>query len=108
MNLDAFRMRGSWFCLVDGKPYGPWPDKGSATAGYQVELRRVNERKLIRKLIPPVAPGYGVLRMPISVDRLDYAKSSRTAVCPCCGSRFTLVLLVEQTTHDATDASSRT
>ncbi len=45
MDYRPFRIRDGWFCIVDHKMYGPWPDKGSATAGYETELRRAAERK---------------------------------------------------------------
>jgi len=32
-----------WYCYVAGKMLGPWPDKGSALAGYETELRRAKE-----------------------------------------------------------------
>lgn len=51
-NFDEkpFALRGpqnepEWFCRVAGKLYGPWPDKGSATAGYETEKRRTKKRQ---------------------------------------------------------------
>jgi hypothetical protein len=39
-----YRLRGGWFCLVGGKEHGPWPDKGSAIAGYETEMRRYSAK----------------------------------------------------------------
>ena len=44
-NFEPFALRGpenspEWFCIVAGRQFGPWPDKGSAAAGYQTEMRR--------------------------------------------------------------------
>jgi len=33
-----------WYCIVAGRTYGPWPDKGTAAAGYATELRRAAAR----------------------------------------------------------------
>lgn len=49
MNSEPFALRGhdqqpEWYCIVAGRQFGPWPDKGSATAGYQTELRRAKRK----------------------------------------------------------------
>jgi hypothetical protein len=36
---------GNHYCSVEGRIFGPWPDKGAATAGMQVEQRRAAARR---------------------------------------------------------------
>jgi hypothetical protein len=43
-NYGPYRLRDGWYCIVSGTRFGPWPDKGSATAGYQTEQRRADAR----------------------------------------------------------------
>jgi hypothetical protein len=45
MTHGPFRLRDGWYILVEGVQFGPWPDVGSARAGYQTELRRAVLRK---------------------------------------------------------------
>jgi hypothetical protein len=35
---------GEHFALVNGRVYGPWPDKGAAEAGMQTEQRRAMKK----------------------------------------------------------------
>lgn len=37
---EPFRLKDGWYCLVAGRVFGPWPDKGSASAGRATEQRR--------------------------------------------------------------------
>ena len=39
-----FRLAVGWYVLVAGVQHGPWPVKGYAQAGYEVELRRHSNR----------------------------------------------------------------
>ena len=44
-DFKPFCLRGAdnaadWFCVVAGRQFGPWPDKGSALAGFKTEKRR--------------------------------------------------------------------
>lgn len=41
----AMGQEPEWFCIVGGRTFGPWPDKGACEAGYQTELRRALRRK---------------------------------------------------------------
>jgi hypothetical protein len=34
-----------WYCIVEGRQYGPWRSEGEAKAGLQVEQNRYNRRK---------------------------------------------------------------
>jgi hypothetical protein len=50
MNHEPFALRGNdqlpeWYFFIEGRQFGPWPDKGSAAAGYQTELRRAAKRR---------------------------------------------------------------
>lgn len=45
MCATPYRLRDGWYCMVAGKRYGPWRDKGAALAGYQTELRRSAKRE---------------------------------------------------------------
>lgn len=45
-----FSLRGDddetwWYCIVEGKMYGPWDNKVSAIAGYKTELLRHKKRE---------------------------------------------------------------
>lgn len=43
---EVYRAKdGSWECLVDGKVYGSWNDKGAATAGMKTEQKRAEARR---------------------------------------------------------------
>jgi hypothetical protein len=39
-----YRLSDGWYVLVSGAQHGPWPDKGSAGAGYDVERRRAAKK----------------------------------------------------------------
>jgi hypothetical protein len=46
MNYEPFRFsQDGWYIIVRNRQFGPWPDKGSAIAGYQTELRRAEARE---------------------------------------------------------------
>ncbi len=36
----VFSRQGIWYCVVKGKVFGAWPDRGAALAGIQTEMRR--------------------------------------------------------------------
>ncbi len=40
-----YRLHDGWHCMVAGRCHGPWPLKGYAQAGYEVELRREVARR---------------------------------------------------------------
>ncbi len=41
---EPFRLYGGWYCLVKGRQFGPWPDKGTCLAGFETEKRRATKR----------------------------------------------------------------
>lgn len=42
---QTFALRDGHYCVVAGYIFGPWPDKGAATAGMQVERRRIDRKR---------------------------------------------------------------
>jgi hypothetical protein len=44
-NHGPFRLADGWYCLVENVRFGPWPDKGTASAGYATELRKAENSK---------------------------------------------------------------
>lgn len=42
---QTFFLRDGHYCIVKGRTFGPWPDKGAATAGMQTEQRRAKARE---------------------------------------------------------------
>ena len=43
---------GCWYVIVAGKEFGPWPDKGAASAGYETERLRYQKREAATSMIP--------------------------------------------------------
>lgn len=43
---QVFAMRDGFYCIVDGRTFGPWALREYAEAGLQVEKRRAELRKL--------------------------------------------------------------
>lgn len=44
-NDHVYRLPEGWFCLVDGRQFGPWLLKGYAEAGIKTEQRRAEKRR---------------------------------------------------------------
>lgn len=44
-NDEVYRLSTGWYCIVDAREFGPWRDKGAATAGMQTEQRRAEKRR---------------------------------------------------------------
>lgn len=42
---QVYRLRDGWYCMVDGREFGTWPDEGSARAGLATETRRAQHRR---------------------------------------------------------------
>lgn len=42
---QVYRLRDGWYCMVDGREFGPWADKGPALAGMATEQRRAERRR---------------------------------------------------------------
>lgn len=41
MNYKPFTLQQDhWYVIVESRQFGPWPDRGSASAGYETEVRR--------------------------------------------------------------------
>lgn len=47
---------GEWYAMVNGREFGPWPDRGSALAGLETEQNRLT-RKIDRKRAAFLASG---------------------------------------------------
>lgn len=45
---EVYRLHEGWYCIVDGREYGPWLNKGLALAGMATEQRRAEKRRLQR------------------------------------------------------------
>lgn len=37
-----------WYCIVGGRRFGPWPDRGSAAAGFATEKARRARKEMMR------------------------------------------------------------
>lgn len=42
---QVFYLRDGWHCIVDGRVFGTWDNRGAAIAGMQTEQRRSATRK---------------------------------------------------------------
>lgn len=45
----TFRLYDGHYCLVGGRTFGPWPDKGAALAGLATEQIRAKRKQVKRK-----------------------------------------------------------
>lgn len=45
-NDSVYRGKDGWYCVVDEREFGPWANKGAASAGMAAEQRRAENRRL--------------------------------------------------------------
>jgi hypothetical protein len=53
LDYPPYHLYDGWWCIVEGKAFGPWPDKGAALAGYQTECRRRDRKRVQDEAVAP-------------------------------------------------------